>query len=139
MARDRRSEVWCISASILLAFIFALLVAPFAMGDEAVGTPLPACCRAHGAHHCSMGLTVSGVVTQDDEGSTFKTVSAKCPYDLTAPVATHTDTFRPDLQELLFAKVLAYFAGPVQAEARLTIAFDRTRQQRGPPAQFLSA
>jgi hypothetical protein len=86
-----------------------------------------------------MRLNASGTAVQASGESTFQTVSAKCPYNLTAPAATHTETLQPGLQELRFAEILVYFAGTVQTKARRTIVFDRTLQERGPPSPFLSA
>jgi hypothetical protein len=138
ITKDRSSGTVRISAAFLLVFFFALLVAPFITGDEVAGAVLPACCRAHGAHHCSMKLNPSGTVAQGNEEPSFQTISAKCPYSPTTPVTTHTNTLRPNLQEFLFAKVLVYRAGPMQNEVLGIIAFDRARQERGPPALFLS-
>lgn len=87
---NRTDRVHRISAALLLVFLllpFLALDASFGLVDEAA---LPACCRVHGEHHCSMGRSAvesSG----SQEVPTASTVSEKCPFQGFVP-ATHIPT-----------------------------------------------
>jgi hypothetical protein len=126
-----------ISAALLIAFFIGMVLAPFAV-DADGDSWVPACCRAHGRHHCSMREHLSGLVQNDDEQG-FTVVSEKCPCAPTIPTTAHSDTFNRNFHDFLLFRSVAHPNGRAQTEAKRRISFDRSRQKRGPPAPFLSA
>ncbi len=127
-----------LSATLLLALFTAFLLLPglFAATQPTEDTSLPACCRTHGKHHCSMRqrpLTPAGnspVVTQ---------LSERCPYTPAAPVATHGTAVHLAVSAATFAEIASHPAVRPQTEARRRIAQLRSNQKRGPPAPLLLA
>jgi hypothetical protein len=59
-------------ANSLLAFMTALLFAPFVMAREP--SPVPLCCRRDGKHHCSGMMQTLGALS-----ATGDSVSERCP------------------------------------------------------------
>ena len=134
---NRRNIAGRISAALLLTFFLGMVLAPFAVSADG-DSWVPACCRSHGRHRCSMRGHLSEIA-QNDGGPAFTTVSDKCPCTPAAPTTVHNDTYEPNFQDLLSVRPFAQPNGRAQTEAKRYVSFDRSRQKRGPPAPFLSA
>jgi hypothetical protein len=84
------------------ALLLAVLLSPFlgiwnsySPGGDAI---LPACCRAHGKHHCSMGR----MAQRDSSGSggpALSQVSEKCPYQGLPPLTRVSTGHCPRVEE----------------------------------------
>ena len=133
------SRLWHTTAMLLLAIFGVFFLAPLASAGDEAGPSLPACCRAHGKHQCAMRAASSEDLAQQSSSPTFARVSDKCPYSPYSPVRVHSNSFEPAEAALTFAEIVAQPAVRPQTEAKRRIAFDRSRQKRGPPAPFLSA
>ena len=124
-----------ICATVLLVLFAAFLIVPGVeasrSGDD---VSLPACCRAHGKPHCSMGGQVS---RNASSRPAFAHVTAKCPYAVAAPAATHGNGFGVAVANPIFAELLFSPAVRSQTEAKRRISLGRFHQKRGPP-QFFS-
>ena len=126
-----------VCATFLLVLFAALLIVPGIQasrsGDD---VSLPACCRAHGKHHCSMG----GQASAEESGRpAFAQVTEKCPYSPVAPAATHGNGFDIAVADLIFAEVISSPAVRSQTEAKRRTSLDRSNQKRGPPTVLLPA
>lgn len=118
-----------LSTLLLLAFSLPILMPPFI--SAANRSELPACCRAHGAHHCMMsGVSVA-------VPSRYRTIAARCPYFpalrilLMTPHGVITPAANGICQALQLSEIVR------ETEAGYRISADRTRQKRGPPAPVL--
>jgi hypothetical protein len=115
--------------SILLLLLVGLPLAAPLFARTAAAT-LPICCRRNGAHHC-LGEMAMGVAIGSDH--TLAALHAKCP---AFPKATAAGLWQPAFfvrTESRFAEVVAHPTALPQTEARYRIAFNRSRQKRGPP------
>ena len=115
-------------ASSLLALLLAPSVLPL-FGQRAVESSLPACCRRNGKHHCMMYMAWI-------QQRAFRTIRAKCPYDLAPPAVIVFTRYAPSAPATLFTRIRRQPAAIAQPEPPLRASFDRTRQKRGPPAQI---
>jgi hypothetical protein len=119
------------SLAILLMLFFGLgpLSATLEASDDA---NLPACCRRHGMHHCTMTARLAAA-QQQDSAPAF-TAPSTCPYYpgaaavLTPPVPalTAAAAASPSLKATMYKPIAArtqVFSGPA-----------RTHAGRGPPA-----
>jgi hypothetical protein len=114
-----------ILATLVLALIGFL---PMAEGwHSTTRTPeLPACCRAHGKHKCAMR---SGSNT----APAFYPVCNKYSLPALGAAVVNTQAFEPKATVSFFKPLVSCRVAPAQAESRLTISFERSRQKRGPP------
>ena len=121
--------------SILLfwATLFPL-IAP-ALSSGALGqSTLPACCRSGGKHHCMMSPEARALMLGEQDGSTrIGTPPEQCPYRQHSLVASHLQVFTSRATATHPAFLLPEPSATTQAECLRRIAFDRSRQQRGPP------
>jgi len=116
--------------TIALAVLFGYtLIAPALALDGS--SQLPACCRPHGQHHCSM-MRSSGAGLASRERQ-LDARHPRCPLFPHATVVTHAVAFAP--------ADAAFFAGMVprpaiisSIEASGRISAARSHQKRGPPA-----
>ena len=137
--RDRQSRVWRASAIILLAIFSSLPLLPFTSLQVPNETSLPACCRTHGKHHCSIGRMSLAEVSDSSHSHRLAQVTGRCPYTPASPAAVHGHSFQLALASLLFAEILSHPSQRPQIEARGRISFDRSQQKRGPPTTPLLA
>ena len=120
------------------------LILIFGLGPLAEALParsesrLPACCRRHGAHHCSMSAAMASMSAQASSSSTpYLTAPSHCPYfptyagEPTTPVGALTAdaTGLP----VLFAQDHLPAASRVAARQSQI----RTCAGRGPPSSLL--
>jgi hypothetical protein len=124
--------------AIALLAVFSL---PFASTLLALapgsGSQLPACCRRDGKHHCMETMAAADVALRD--GKRISAPLKKCPYSPSMLNAQHShDVLSASSAEADFASFSGPAAVAAQAESKRRISRDRSRQKRGPPAQFLS-
>jgi hypothetical protein len=115
---------------ILATFLLALIgFLPVAEGwHSATRTPeLPACCRAHGKHKCAMR---SG----SDKAPAFYPVCDKYSLPELGSAVANPQPFEPKATVSFLEPLVSRRVAPAQAESRLTISFERSRQKRGPPS-----
>jgi hypothetical protein len=113
-----------IALSLLLLFGWTLVAPLWARDAEA---NLPACCRRHGEHHCSMGALGGGQ-------RALPIVHEKCPHSPASASAVHSPTFKPEAAELFYAEVVSHPARAPQTEALYRLSTLRSHQKRGPPS-----
>lgn len=134
--RTNRASRAC--AAFLLVVFAVLIIAPLAVAaTDGEDASLPMCCRTHGKHHCSMRMGGMNAATPNGNEQTLTTVSEKCPCTPSAPTTVHSDTFQPSHQGRLLTELADLPAVHAQHETKWHIAFDRSRQKRGPPLEFL--
>lgn len=128
---------WRTTAMLLLALLLATLFAPAigaaAAGDEA---SLPACCRAHGRHHCAMGRAATRA-GNDEPGVARWT--ERCPCPACAPAASHGGTDGVAASALAYAELASHPGTHPQVEAHRRIALDPANRKRGPPTDTFFA
>ncbi len=122
--------------SILLfwATLFPLL-APVLTTGAVAQSMLPACCRRGGEHHCAMSPEVRALLLHESNGAPLvSTQPQPCPYRQRSLAASHLQTFATGLAPAHAALALHEPSAAAQAECLRRIAFDRSRQKRGPPS-----
>ena len=130
-------------AAILLALISATFLIPLAYAGDDPDASLPVCCRAHGAHRCSLGSTAhmrSPGSGRTNRGTTpiLARVSDRCPFPPSSPVSIHTDSPDPASTLPLLFHLAAYLSVHPRTQGRRHGTCDRSHQKRGPPAPLLS-
>jgi hypothetical protein len=115
--------------SILLLAAFALpMVAPMLALAQESDAGLPACCRRHGQHHCTM-------LDGDKDPSTHRVVAVCAVYPQHKAVALTGAKLlaaNDSRRNLVFSPALIPY---VQAETYRRISRDRSRSERGPPSE----
>jgi hypothetical protein len=119
--------------SLLLPFVAA--AQSLASDDEAA---LPACCRSHGKHHCSMG---GHLATRDAHTRTFSDpqVSEKCPYSLPASSASLGDHHARPANGIQLELTLQYSKHVQSVVSSGLLEVYRANRQRGPPFSSIFA
>jgi hypothetical protein len=126
--------------SILLfgAFLLPFLAPMLSMGAQAE-SQLPACCRRNGKHHCAMSAEAIATLTgAGDQHRSFRAPLEKCPCQQRLAGATHHELSAATAAATTRIALLQEPSAVAQAECLRRIAFDRSRQKRGPPATQLS-
>ncbi len=121
--------------SILLfwATLFPTIAPALSAGAMGQST-LPACCRRGGKHHCTMSPEARALMLGEQDSSTrIGTPPEQCPYRQHSLVASHLQVFTSAVAVTHAAFLLREPSVAIQAECLRHIAFDRSRQQRGPP------
>lgn len=122
-----------LSFALLLLFSLPLILPLLAItaGSEA---NLPACCRRNGAHHCIGKMQPA---KSSESGTSLSGIPQRCPaFPAAITQARHSDLpFQSP--SLIFAEIISHPAIKPQTQARARVAFERSRQQRGPPTQLL--
>ena len=118
--------------AILLLCVFGLPMATplFAAAvDQDAG--LPACCRRHGAHHCSMsGMESSG----HSHGTQLTALREKCPaYPAATTTIRHNDASLVAVS-LVFSPHPSRTAETFEKPVHTAAALDLARHERGPPS-----
>jgi len=121
--------------SFTLLLLFSLpLISPVLALTANSETNLPACCRRNGAHHCIRKMQPA---ESSGAGNSLSATQQRCP----AYPAVVTQVQRGNLSfhtaSLIFAEIVSHPAVKLQTEARARVAFDRSRQKRGPPITLL--
>lgn len=134
-ASRQRHRRWCGQMSALL-LIFSLLL-PFAQlafcSAEGPGAVLPACCRAHGKHHCAMRMLRTARGKQTSSTPQAAQVKERCPYAPGLAPSTHINPCCNDSHRWPACYVEDQSVSVQGADARHTRIIDRANQKRGPP------
>jgi hypothetical protein len=139
--RQTSTAAWRRTAAMLLVVFWTLLLAPLALASSPTGGgALPACCRAHGRHHCADAGQMASQMASDgqdlapaDTVPSFTKVTQRCPYTPSAPVMVHGDGFDPATTADLYAAIEAQTVARVRTQTRLHVLHDRSCRKRGPP------
>jgi membrane protein YqaA with SNARE-associated domain len=126
-------------ATLLLLVFGASFVAPFVAAADPEAN-LPACCRAHGKHHCMMsaGMMRRMMAAQNDGTPKLVQIREKCPCTpMLGASASAASFLLPGSAEVIYASILAHPTLPAQTASKARISHSRSRQKRGPPALFL--
>jgi len=115
----------------ILATLVLAVIGFLPLGEDlasVASTPeLPACCRAHGKHKCAMR---SGF----DATPALYSVCDKYSLPVLGSAVANTPAFQPRADGSFFEPLVSRLVAPAQAESRLSISFERSRQKRGPPS-----
>ncbi len=119
--------------SILLLAAFALpLVAPLLALAQDPDAGLPACCRRHGQHHCTM-------LDRGRDNAASHRVVAVCPAwpqrAVPSPVGSQHFVRRPSA---LAVSLRASFSAAQRSETGRLTARERLHPKRGPPTRLLA-
>jgi hypothetical protein len=130
-ATARRGGRGRLTAATLLASLLLLLFQALFSDPASAGTPLPACCRAHGKHFSGMHGECSG---QPASQSGFSSVHEKCPYSPLAPSGVHTPAFALSGSSNLLTLTDTARTGFARRTRWIPASFDSSHPKRGPPA-----
>ena len=128
---------WRLSATMLLGILSAFLALPvLAAARQGTDASLPACCRAHGKHHC---LAARNTSLQESGKPAFRQPATTCPYAPTAPVSVGGKIFHPGWPGFRYAELALRLRSRPHVETGRRTPFDRSQQKRGPPTRSLPA
>jgi hypothetical protein len=121
------------TVGLLLVSLLLLISQAFFVDFALAGTPIPACCRAHGRHAASMKGECSG---QPANRPGLRTVHEKCPYLSLAASTVSAPVFAFGVP----ARHVS-FGDEGQVEASLACSssfarFEASNRKRGPPANL---
>jgi hypothetical protein len=134
LAKVRRGTQGRLTAATLLASLLLLISQAFFSSPANAGTPLPACCRAHGKHFSGMNGDCSGQpATRSGVGS----VHEKCPYSPLAPASVHSDPFTPSASSRRIRLRDEDRVNPALRSFTNSFRLDRSNLKRGPPSIVL--
>jgi len=129
---DDVGETTSMLRRLLSIVLFAATMLPAAapMLLAGSGASVPMCCRRNGAHHCD-GIMAETAAT----GRTMARAPQRmCPFQQRALGAVHLQSFTVATASTEATGILRAPTAAAQAECLRRIAFDRTRQKRGPPS-----
>jgi hypothetical protein len=120
--------------SFTLLLLFSLpLISPLLALTAGSDANLPACCRRNGAHHCARTTHPADPAA----GINLSTIPQHCPaYPAVITQARHGD-LSIHTAPLIFAGIISHPTVKPQTQARARVAFDISRQKRGPPTDLL--
>jgi hypothetical protein len=130
MTRSQRT--W----SALLLFLLWLPIFAVLAANEPAEAALPACCRAHGLHHCAMSLDSSKA--DDDTTAAAPHLSEQCPYHNTSADSAHITALYTPTSCLLFNHPIVA-AAAFASYLNLSFPPYQTPRTRGPPIHTLPA
>ncbi len=123
--------------SIFLALIFGLgpLAATFQVRAE---SRLPACCRRHGAHHCTMDAeaAINPTLASPSSSPAFNS-PVRCPYFPGNSVASATPVHALAASAEGLPTLLTQAHMPAAGRAAARLSQIRTRAGRAPPSSLL--
>jgi hypothetical protein len=118
-------------ATLLIAIFGFAPISPALFASD-VDANLPACCRSHGKHHCTM-MAMRSV---SSPGPAMR--AGRCPlFPTNKAVAAQRITSALRTSQAAFSEVVSHPASRPQTEALYRISYSRAAQKRGPPS-FLS-
>ena len=111
-----------ILAILLLALTGFPLVGPALAANS---SPVPACCRKDGKHHCTQ---------PDRSGPSFVAATCCSYFPAAGPIAPHDSWAMAAGVSSAIAQVYSHPAGVAQTEVRYRVSESRGWQKRGPPS-----
>lgn len=128
LGTSRRNSTKIIFALTLLGvFLVEPALPALSPGTE---SDLPACCRKGGKHHCAMRKPAPSA------GPTFAESGNPCPlFPKSGPARNPVSSLMPSPAQFCSAPVPTYTTPLAQTEALYRIAYNRSRQKRGPPQE----
>jgi hypothetical protein len=123
--------------SILLILFFGLgpFAAALSASDE---SSVPACCRRHGAHRCTMSAPTAAMLLEAASGQHLLTAPASCPYFPGYTVAPNTSVLALAAAPAGLPVLLSAPHSPAASRADARVSQVCTRVGRGPPASPLA-
>jgi hypothetical protein len=123
-----------LSISLVLLFWLGPLTAilPVSADDPR----LPACCRRHGVHHCTMPLDAATILAATASGKSLLIAPATCPAFPGYGVARTNAPLALAAAPVSLPALLAQLHYPATSRAAARLSQVRTRTGRGPPAYF---
>jgi hypothetical protein len=124
----------CIVKALALSLAALLVLEATAPGlSSGVESKLPACCRSDGKHQCAMQRAVASAPWQ----SPVLSARSACPLFPKRALSNHSfGKLTPAPERLFYAAILSHPAVQSQTAALFRIAYDRSRQKRGPPCRL---
>ena len=116
---------------VLFAATVLPAAAPMLLAGSMAASSVPMCCRRNGAHHCD-GMMAMAQALSDQ--TMARAPQMRCPFQQRALGAVHLPSFTVVAASTETAGLLREPAPAAQAECLRRIAFDRSRQKRGPPS-----
>jgi len=117
---------------VLLAAVGLPTIAPALALAEDPDASLPACCRRHGQHHCTMTMEQMARLSRE---SSMLQVGAVCPcyprHEIAPVTGAHLLALHAPGRAAIFSPALAPTA---RAETHRRISRERSRYKRGPPS-----
>ena len=123
-----------LSISLILFFSLGPIAATLGASDDA---GLPACCRRHGEHHCTMSTRLLAAIIDSASGHAIFTAPATCPEFPSTAAATTAPQAMTD-EPVCLPVLLAQAHTPQASRASARLSQIRTRASRGPPAPALA-
>lgn len=119
---------------VLLAAVGLPTIAPALALAQDPDAGLPACCRRHGRHHCSMTMERMQQMALRNSQPQIGAVCPNYPRHEVAPAAgAHLIAFQAPQHTAAFS---AAFTPAARAETSRRISRDRSHHKRGPPSSF---
>lgn len=123
-------------------FLLLLSVGPWLMAFSSSAAisdaPMPACCRTHGKHKCSMRLMRDEGAISNSGAVAVSQVSERCPYNPAFATTTHSDSFGQPAKNI-FRVEFSGTSSLVAIATRPCMSFrSRANFKRGPPSPALS-
>jgi hypothetical protein len=120
---------------VLLAAVGLPTIAPALALAQDPDAGLPACCRRHGQHHCTMSMERMAQLGRQSSQPQIGAICPRYPRHEVAPVAgAHLIVFRAPQRAAAFS---AAFAPTARAETSRRISRNRSHHKRGPPSSLL--
>jgi hypothetical protein len=117
---------------VLLAAVVLPAMAPALALAQDPDSGLPACCRRHGQHHCSMSMEQMARMSHSSSQPQIGTICPCYPGRQVAPVTgAHLLALHAPQQAAVFSAALA--PAP-RAQTHGRISPERSRYKRGPPS-----
>ena len=125
-----------LSISMILLFWLGPLTA--ILPASADDPRLPACCRRHGAHHCTMPVDAATILAATASGKSVVIAPSACPAFPGYGLATTNAPQALAPSSVSLPTLLAQLHSPAASRAAARLSQCRTRAGRGPPAASLA-
>jgi hypothetical protein len=126
--------------SILMVVVFWMpSLAPLFGATGSDEASVPACCRRHGQHHCTMSeaerATLQAIGAAAPE---FRAPAQKCPYQRQSVRDVQHGRSAVTVRQVVYAALVSHPTGLAQTQSKWRVSRERARQKRGPPMDLLS-
>jgi hypothetical protein len=137
-SHSQLASAWVRNIALFLLLSNLLPLALVVYGAMTVSeSGLPACCRAHGKHHCMMSAAEREQLSNDEPA--FSTPPERCPYRPSVLPSVHpSNGLMPTTGRMIYTGLISQPAVVWQDECRRRIARDRAHGKRGPPTSLFS-